>query len=141
MQESQIIMKATSWIVLPFVALAVLAGCSKGPIAAERDTVDQYPKVSISSLSLADKVRLNPATLTETEAGLLHLTQPIRAASDGALSVEYQVIWFDKKGVPIEPRMTWRFMRLEPRVREFIEADASSREAVDYEVQLRWARP
>jgi uncharacterized protein YcfL len=127
--------------VLVLVGAAMLAGCSKGPIGGRADSAGVYPNVSISSLSLADKVRLNPANVSETEVGLARLTQPIRAAADAGLAIEYRVIWFDRQGRPIEPMMTWRFKRLEPRVREFIEAEASSREAVDYEVQLRWARP
>ncbi len=130
-----------SMTIAALALVATLTACSKGPIEAKPDKVSSYPNVSISSLSLADKVRLNPATVSQTEAGLLRLTQPVRAASDAGLSIEHRVIWFDVQGRPIEPQMTWRFMRLEPRVRQFIEAQASSEQAVDYEVQLRWARP
>ncbi len=117
-----------------------LAGCHD-PITAKPDVVDQYPHVTFSKKSLAKAVRLNPPTVTQTDTGNLAVSQPIRSIAGEGLDIEYKFVWLDKLGRGVRPEMTWRYKRLEPNQPDMLTASASSDEATDYQIQLRWSLP
>lgn len=123
------------------ISLALLAGCKSAPIAGEPDSVSEYPKVTLSSKSLAKAIALNPATVTRSATDNLEVSQPIRSLADGGIDIQYKLVWLDEMGRPISPEMTWRYKRLEPRIPDFVSASSSSDEAIDYRLHLRWSRP
>ena len=123
------------------LGLFYMQGCSTGPIGAQPDVVNEYPKVAFNTETLSKTLKLNPAVVSKSATGLLVVSQPIRNASDEVLDIEYRFIWKDVSGQPIQPQMNWRYKRLEPRLNDTISASATSDAATDYQIQLRWARP
>lgn len=129
-----------------FIAALASAGLAGGcqstaPIGGQYDEARSYPNVTLSQPSLQKALGFQEPTVSTIENGLKHVTLPVRARSNETLHVQYRVLWFDKKGRPIEPKMSWRYTRLEPRQPETLTAGATSAEAADYDFQLRWARP
>ena len=122
------------------IGVITLGGCSTAPIGSQPDVVNEYPKVVLNTESLAKAIKLNPAMVRKTDTGMLKVTQPIRAATDDVLYIEYRFIWKDATGQPVGPEMSWRYKRLEPRLNDYISANATSDQVTDYQVQLRWAR-
>jgi uncharacterized protein YcfL len=137
------------WIESPAALLAVviggaalLVGCqASGPIAGRQDQAPAEPNVTFASKSLAKATELKAARVARTEGGLLSVTQPIRAETDDALEIEYRFVWRDAQGRVVPPQMTWRHKRLESYVLEFLEGNAVSDNAVDWLLELRWAKP
>jgi len=121
---------------------ASAAGCqTSGPIGGTQDEVERDPHVTFASKTLAKATELKQAKVSRTAGGLLAVTQPIRAESDDALEIEYRFVWRDAQGRVVPPQMTWRHKRLESYVLEFIEGNAVSENAVDWMLELRWAKP
>lgn len=120
-----------------------LAGCAPdtGVVGARVDQVSDYPNVTLSQPSLSQAVGFQPPSVAETESGLMRVSLPLRAKSNETLHVEHRVIWYDKGGHPIPPEMSWKPVRLEPRQPQNLSYTATSTEAADYSVQLRWGRP
>jgi uncharacterized protein YcfL len=135
-------MKYLTTLTLSCLLIATtMIGCeSTGPIAAEPDVTSDYPNVSIANASLQDAVKLNDPTVTRTEQGLLQVIQPIRAAANEQLFIEYKFVFFDEQGRVLRPEMSWRYKRLEQRVPDTITATSTSPDADDYRMLLRWSR-
>ncbi len=129
-------------IAVPAAALAVglLVGCTQ-PIAGQPDEVQVYPKITLSEEPLKMVLGFKAPIVTRTASDLMQVTQPIRARSDEPLHLEYRFVWLDALDQPIRPPMSWKHKRLEPRQPEFIQANATSPDAVDYNIQVRWAKP
>lgn len=125
----------------PLMLVLGLAGCGTGPIAGQPDETDTYARASLSDPDLQDAVRMNDATVTRTEQDLLHVVQPVRAAANEELFIEYRFVFFDAEGNVLKPEMGWRYKRLEQRVPDVISATSVSAEADDYRLLVRWARP
>jgi uncharacterized protein YcfL len=124
------------------VALLCLVGCKGyyGPIGPTYESVSTYPKITLSQGSLAEAIRVGEPTLATVANDLLQLNVPIRAHSDDQLHVEYRVVWKDKTGKPIAPQSVWTGIKLAPRQPQNLIATSTSKEAVDYNLQLRWSR-
>ena len=126
------------------LVVAAIAGCQKpytGPYEAQYDEYQPYPTVTLSQASLREAIRITEPRVERLSDGLLLVTLPLRSASDEPIHVEWRIEFLDKRGVPIEPRMNWRPLRLEPRQPESISAGSTSGDAENYNVQLRWGLP
>lgn len=133
-------MKQIMTAIVMVLGLIGLRGCSTAPIGAKPDVVNEYPKIAFNTESLAKAVKMNPPVVGKSDTGMLMVTQPIRNASDEVLYIEYRFIWKDVTGRPVGPDMSWRYMRLEPRLNDVFSANASSDAVTDYQIQMRWAR-
>ena len=119
-----------------------LAGCAAtGPIPAQYDEARHYPNISLSQQSLSRALGFQDPIVTRTRNDLLHVTVPMRSRSNDTLHVDHRVIWLDKEGRPIPPEMSWAPLRLDPRQPHRLVATATSREAEDYNIQMRWSLP
>jgi uncharacterized protein YcfL len=125
---------------LMLIGLIAAAGCT-GVLGGQADTTNPYPKVTVTAKELYDGLAFNPATMTRTQTGMLAVSQPIRARANEPLMIEYRFVWLDAAGVPLSPQPGWVYKRLEPRIPETLSANSSSKDAVDYQIHVRWARP
>ena len=130
------------------VALGLLvmgvAGCESaytGPLTVPHDEYQPYPNVTVSQGTLAAAIRMREPVVERLPSGLLAVTLPLRSASDETLHVEWRVDFLTERGVPIEPRMQWRPLRMDPRQPASISANSTSPTAEDYNIQLRWGLP
>lgn len=122
------------------VALSAATGCT-GVLGGKADTTNPYPKITVTAKELYDGLAFNPATVTRTATGMLAVSQPIRARANEPLMIEYRFVWLDAAGAPLSPPTGWVYKRLEPRIPETLSANSSSKDAVDYQIHVRWARP
>jgi len=132
----------SAWLAVAFAFAALGGGCqTSGPIGGTLDETARDPHVTFASKSLAKAVELKSPVVGRTEGGLLQVTQPLRAETDDALDIEYRFLWLDASGRPTGPEMTWRTDRLESYVLEMVSGNAVSREASDWMLEVRWAKP
>jgi len=122
------------------IGLIAASGCT-GVLEGKPDSTNPYPNITLTTKELYDGLAFNPATVTRTETGMLAVSQPIRARANEPLMIEYRFVWLDSAGAPISPQTGWVYKRLEPRVPETMSANSSSKQAVDYQIHIRWARP
>lgn len=122
---------------------AVLAGCrvNTSVIEPRRDPVVAYPNVTLSQPSLARALAVNQPVVTETEVGLMRVSVPVRSRSREELYVEYRTVWLNEAGQPVGGPFTWRTVRISARQRAWLSARATTEEATNFNMQLRWSRP
>ncbi len=73
------------------------------------------------------------------EAGLLHVTLPIRAATDLELYVDYRVTFFDSTGQTVS-QFGWQTKVLHPNIFEEINVVSTTPQAADFRIDLRYAK-
>lgn len=122
------------------LAAALCVGCQSDtePIAGSPDDANIYPRVTLTSRSLQEALGVGAPVQSETAVGNLQVKLPVRARTADPSHIEYRIVWFDKTGQIVRPAMTWTPKRLEPKVPDQLTFAASSVEAVDYNIQIRW---
>ncbi|MBI1369584.1 MAG: DUF1425 domain-containing protein [Planctomycetes bacterium] len=121
----------------------IVGGCNSDTsvIGGTYDEARAYPKITLSQDTLQPALGFQEPVVTRTSTNLMSVTVPVRARSNEDLNVEYRIIWFDANHQPIRPEGSWMTVRLEPRQPTSITVTSSSTDAVDYNLQFRWARP
>ena len=126
-------------LLIPLVALA-LTGCVKPPIEGR---LDPYPasQINFASTDLKNHTAVGTPTAERDPAGnILHVTVPIRAATDLELHVDYRVKWFDKNGQQLS-ETSWFTRTLTPNVYTYIQVAAGTApRAADFEMDFRYAQ-
>lgn len=126
--------------------LWAVAGCAAPdphmtPPQPSMDPLPDYPQiVALEGLSMRLLVD-HPMVEASSAERPLRVTVPVRLRGMGdAANVQYVFQFFDASGRPLDKGDSWRFVRLESRAQEYLEANAMSTEAVDWQLTLRLAR-
>jgi uncharacterized protein YcfL len=133
---------AIAGVAAAFSALA-LSGCryNTNPEVGRIDPALPYYRVMINDDELARALVYDEPRIVRDEDGFITRVEvTVRAAAASPLRVDYRPIFKDDAGIVIQPESSWRTKHLEMRVPERIEMLPNSRNAVDYEIQFRWAR-
>ena len=125
------------------LAATALCGCKSdtGPIGPISDEALRYPQLTFSDRSIQQALGFQKPIVSQTGDGLMQVTVPVRATSREPLHIEYKTVWLDASGRPVPPDLSWRHLILEPRQPTDITVNATSKEAKDFNMQFRWARP
>jgi len=73
------------------------------------------------------------------DSGNLRVAVPTRSLGDERYLLDYRFVFYDERGIEVEPVMGWRFISLEPREQRRIEAQAIDARANDWRLQIKWA--
>ncbi len=115
-----------------------LVGCVKPPIEARHDPYTDS-QVNIASEDLRIHTAVQAPRVIRDEAGLLHVTLPIRAATDLELYVDYRVTFFDSTGQTVS-QFGWQTKVLHPNIYEEINVVSTTPQAADFRIDLRYAK-
>ena len=129
-------------LVLALLTLAVITiGCSRRPRPPIEGQLDPYAprQVMFADKDLARRTAVGQPHATRDEAGLLHITVPIRAATKFQLYVDYRVTFFDDRGNVLN-QTGWMTKTLVPNVPDQIRANSMSPQAADFQMDLRFAK-
>ncbi len=126
------------------MVLVVLAGCqpmNTDPNPGQLDPALPYYRIVTNDDDLADALRFDEPIAVRDENGFLSKVEvTVRAASAERLRVDYRPIFKDRSGMVLQPESSWRTKILEKRVPERIVMLPVGKNAMDYEIQFRWAR-
>lgn len=125
-------------IIASCLLLAALGGCVKPPIYARKDPFVPA-QVQIAEEDLRRNTAFGQPLVSRDQANLLFVTIPLRAATDLTLYVDYRATFYDRNGHPIQ-QTGWMNKTLYPNVFDHIQVNSVSPDAVDFEVDLRYAR-
>ena len=115
-----------------------LGGCVKPPIEGRQDPY-QANQINFAQEDLRKETAVMAPRVARDEAGLMHVSVPIRAATDRQLYVDYRFTFLDANGQ--ETSATgWMTKSLTPNVFDEISGNSLSARAADFRIDLRWAR-
>lgn len=137
-------MKSLSIIVMAFLFVAGI-GCQTdtSPSPGLGDPVSapyNDPQVSVLSPELQPWIRFHPAVIVDDGERPMQVEVPVRNLTDRQYLIDYRFLFYDKNGSELTPVMGWRMEAFEPKQVKRLKTGALSTEAVDYRLEVRWAR-
>ena len=132
---------AAGAVALTLVGCAGSAAAESRPLVAVYQTagpLDESPRIALAEPELEGLFTFGEPQFEQT-ADASSLRVPITNAGKYRYGITYRVIWFDDEGQPLNLTGNAVRMRLEPGQTLAIRDTAGS-EAVDYRVNLDWAR-
>jgi len=125
-------------IAASLLLLALTSGCVKPPIEARQDPY-LPSQVMMASKDLRKKTAVQAPAVSRDEAGILHVTLPIRAATDLQLYIDYRTTFFDRNGQEVS-RTNWTTKTLAPNVPDRIVVSSMGPSAADFQIDVRYAK-
>lgn len=124
--------------------LLILSGCetyNTDPNPGLLDETMPWPRIIINDDELARGLRFDEPVVVRDELGFITRVEiTARALSTNTLKVDYRGRFKGENGALLQPEAAWRTKFLEARVPETVVLLPPARNAMDYEVQFRWAR-
>lgn len=117
---------------------ACLAGCqSEAPLTARGEDYD-HPWLTVGSKDLRASTKVDDARRTRDEAGLLHVSVPVRNVTDKQLYIDYRVTFFDQNEMELQ---TYRnTMTIPARGIRNATANSTSPKADSFRMELTYPR-
>jgi hypothetical protein len=122
------------------ISLALLlAGCVKPPIEGRLDPYDTA-QIHFASDDLKKSTAVKtPIVSRDQEGNILHVTVPVRAATNKELHVDYRVTFKDHNGQVLN-QTGWFTRTLAPNVPDSITVNSLGPRAADFQVDFRYAQ-
>lgn len=119
--------------------LALVSGCVEKPIPGRADPHAPL-QIDFTDDDLANRTAVGtPIVNRDAEGQLVHVTVPIRAATDKQLYIDYRVTFLDAYGQQVSAT-GWLNKTLAPNVYDQITFNSLSPRAADFRVDLRYAK-
>jgi hypothetical protein len=120
-------------------ALVAASGCVKPTIEGRQDPYTPA-QIMFATKDLKYKTAVSsPVVSRDENGGILHVTVPIRAATDLQLYVDYRTTFFDRNGQQIS-QTGWTRKTLAPNVPDRIVVNSMGPSAADFQLDLRYAQ-
>ena len=116
-------------VVVVALLLAGAHGCVKPPIEGRQDPYTPS-QVMFASKDLKNNTAVMAPAVSRDEAGILHVTLPIRAATNLQLYIDYRTTFFDRNGQEVS-RTNWMSKTLAPNVPDRIVVSSMGPNAAD----------
>ena len=121
------------------VLFALVQGCVKAPIEGRQDPYSPS-QIMFASKELRNNTAVSaPSVARDETGGILHVTVPIRAATNKQLYVDYRTTFFDRNGQQVS-QTGWTTKTLAPNVADRIVINSMGPNAADFQVDLRFAK-
>ena len=132
-------MRPSLAIFAALIAYAPLAGCVNPP---KQPRLDPYgsAQVHVDSEDLRTHTAVGVPIVTRDDTGnLVHVTLPIRSATDQTLYIDYYVTFFDRTGQRISKLGPFS-KTLQANTPDSIQVNSMSPRAADFQIDLRYSR-
>lgn len=135
-------MKITTKLATALIPLLALAGCNPdlNPESARGDRYAAEHVVFSGQDDLVDHVAIGTITRTYDNAGILHVTVPARYTLSNDGYVDYRFTYFDENHNPVDVPTAWQTQTLHSNVFEYIQGNASTPKARDFQLDFRPAQ-
>lgn len=122
------------------LVLGILAGCGVKPPIEGRQDPYAPAQINFASKSLRNDTAVSAPSVARDEAGgILHVTVPIRAATNQQLYIDYRTTFFDRNNQQIS-QTGWTRKTLAPNVPDRIVVNSMGPTAADFQIDLRYAK-
>jgi hypothetical protein len=122
------------------LTLLIAPGCGVKPTIEGRQDPYAPAQIMFASKDLRSKTAVSaPSVARDDTGGILHVTVPIRAATNLQLYVDYRTTFFDRNGQQIS-QTGWTRKTLAPNVPDRIVVNSMGPSAADFQIDLRYAQ-
>ena len=127
-------------ILSPLLALSSCASPNPEPTPFHNEINGSQMVIFSGQDDLSSHIALGTLSKSTDTNGLLHVILPVHNSSDLDLYLDYRVTYFDENHTPIDLPGPWETKTLHSNRSEFIQVNASTPRARDFQIELRWAR-
>lgn len=106
------------------------------PIAAPEND----PQISVLSADLRGWLAFQPAAIDQDGQRPMAVQVPVRNIAERQYLIDYRFLFYDEDGMELQPMMGWTMASLQPKQIVRLRGNALSREAVNYRLEIKWAR-
>jgi hypothetical protein len=127
---------------LTFALALSAAACAPrigGPVEPREDP-SGIPQINLTSRELQDRLAVRAPLVQQDEAGLLHVTVPVRNSTARQMTIEWRVTFFDSNRAPIGTPTTWFPQTMSPHAQQQIVFNATSPRTDDFQLDIRPAK-
>ncbi len=130
----------TRLLTCSLLVFLTITGCGvKAPIEGRQDPY-AMSQIMFASKDLRNDTAVSAPSVSRDEAGgILHVTVPIRAATNRQLNIDYRTTFFDRNGQQIS-QTSWTSKTLSPNVPDRIVVNSMGPTAADFEIAFRYAK-
>jgi len=124
---------------------AVVCGCQadRSPSAGMGDPYPapmHDPQISVLSPELRPWLGFQPAVVVNDGERPMSVEVPVRNLSNRQYLIDYRILFYDADGSELSPVMGWESAVLEPKQVVRLKRRALDFDAVNYRLEVRWAR-
>lgn len=98
------------------------------------------PQISVLSPDLRPWLGFHPAIVVDDGRRPLSVEVPVRNLSERQYLIDFRILFYDENNSEISPVMGWETAVLEPKQVVRLKRSALDRDAVNYRLEVRWAR-
>lgn len=98
------------------------------------------PQISVLATDLRPHLVFQPAIITKDGQRPMTVELPMRNTTYNKYLLEYRFLFYDASGRELSPVMGWEFVPLDPKQVARLKAKATSLEADNYRLEVRWSR-
>jgi uncharacterized protein YcfL len=134
----------------PYLALLTLLGLLLTGCQADQSPgtgyADPYPpplndpQITVLDPELRQVLGFQPAVVVDDGERPMHVQVPVRNLTERQYLIDYRILFHDANGVQIEPVMGWKFVSLQPKQVQRLDAKALDRQAQSYRLEVKWAK-
>lgn len=137
-------MKTLSFVILAMICFG-MAGCAKDVPPYREGRAERYtpPQVQFTGLDAEDlrqSTAVDRPITSRDPSNILFVTVPMRNTSEQVLRIQYRYNFVDEAGRPLPENIAWHPKTLEPGATERITFNSTSPRAIDFQLDLRYAR-
>lgn len=141
------IFRSCCTVVALIVAAAFLAACEadRSPAPGMGDPYPapmNDPQITVIAPELRNWLVFQPAIVTDraNPDRPMQVEVPVRNTAENTYLIDYRFLFYDINGRELKPTMGWRMQELYPKQVVRINAGALHTDAVDYRLEIKWAR-
>jgi uncharacterized protein YcfL len=98
------------------------------------------PQITVIPEELRPWLGFQPATIVKDGLRPMQVQVPVRNLSETMYLLDYRILFYDARGMEIEPVMGWTQLALRPKQTLRISARALDLDAETYRLEIKWAR-
>ncbi len=125
--------------------VAILSGCQadRSPGAGMADPYPAEvndPRITVLAPDLRPWIGFQDIRVDPDADKPLAIDVPVRNLTERQYLIDYRFLFYDEDGMQISPAMSWRMVALEPKQNVRLHGRALDQDAVDFRLEVRWAR-
>ena len=127
-------------VFFPFLALTNCSNPDLVPTSPKNQLYPTQPVVFSGQDDLSTRVAIGSISKTIDLNGLMHFTLQVRNTTNLDSYVDYRITYFDQSHISLDAPTAWQTKTLHSDVFEYIQADAPTPRAKDFQIDFRSAR-
>jgi len=98
------------------------------------------PRITVLAPDLRPWIGFQDIRVDSNDDKPLSINVPVRNLTERQYLIDYRFLFYDEDGMQISPAMSWHMVALEPKQNVRLQGRALDQNAVDFRLEVRWAR-